>query len=114
MNAIDNIAELMAFLHKNVQKTRDETTGLFVFRGRVAYRHALATDTFETTARVETGAWNSGKVSLTETPECPSSKFHLDFSPNFQEMHYDGDANSLVIAGESSKMGAYKVTIIAL
>jgi hypothetical protein len=29
-------------------------------------------------------------------------------------MYYDRDANSLVIDGESSKMGAYKVTITAL
>jgi hypothetical protein len=114
MNESDNIVELMSFLHANIRKTKDEASGLFFFRVRVAYRHDSETDTFETTARVETGAWDSGKVSLNETPECPSSKFHLDFSPNFQAMRYDHDANSLVIDGESSKMGPYKVTIIAL
>jgi hypothetical protein len=116
MDERKSLMELMAFLQANIEKTRDKATGGYSFGARVAYHHNSETKTFNTTVTVETGAWNGGKVSMTENGECPSSStHHLDFEPKFQSMLFDRPSNLMVIKGNSQKMGGdYQVTIVAL
>jgi hypothetical protein len=114
MSEQENIAQLLSFLHANRESTFDGASGAYTFSAWVTYHHLSKTITFETTATVDTSAWDGGKFRLMETAKCPSSGYHLDFRARWGSMYYDRKANLLIISGDSAKLGNYKVTIAAL
>jgi hypothetical protein len=120
MDDNNNRSELMNFLQTNQERTLGgKVLKQYAFTASVAYCHAARTTTFETEVRVETSGYDDGKISLTETDKCPVEKFHLDFKPEWNTMHFNRESNILEINGNSKsdnlkKMGLYKVSIRAL
>ena len=114
MDETHNLGELLSFLQTNQQQTLVGRIRRYAFTALVTYCWSSNTARFKAEVTVETG-YRSGKVTMMENDRCPSDKFHLDFQPNYQAMHFNRDANMLVISGASLKMaGAYKVSISAL
>jgi hypothetical protein len=113
MDKNHNLSELMSFLQANQKRTLGGKVLLqYAFTALVTY-YSSKTITFETSVTVDTG-YESGKVKLADNDQCPSDKFHLDFKPEYQSMHFDRESNILIITGDSPKMGSYKVSISAL
>ena len=114
MNEHENIAELLTFLQTNSERTFDTRSGSYAFEALVTYDHHEQSIVFETTAIVETDAWDGGKLSLIETNKCPSRDYHLDFRARFNAMLFNVESNLLIVSGKSAKMGDYKVMIQAV
>jgi hypothetical protein len=98
-----------------VERWRDQITdnlGNCIFECLVNYNSNRGTTTFRSKARIQRSGYDDGKVSLEESAEVVSERYHLDFSANFQDMEFDNTTNSLIIKGHSPKMGAYLVQII--
>ena len=113
MDENHNLSELMSFLQANHKRTLGgKVLQQYAFTALVTY-YSSKTITFETSVTVDTG-FNSGKIKLAENVHSPSDKFHLDFIPKYQSMSFNRESNILVIAGDSPKMGSYKVSISAL
>lgn len=110
-----NIGELMKFLRENAAQTRNPRTRQFYFNAEIVYHHhGSQVARFKTEVSVPVDAHTGGRITLFETKECPSDKFHLQFKARFDAMHYDPISKALIISGDSSKMGPYKVAISAL
>ena len=85
-----------------------------IFDCLVRYDSKLGTTTFKSKAMIQRSGYEDGKVSLEESGKVVSEKYHLDFSANYQDMEFDTETNSLVITGQSAKMGSYKVLVTPL
>ncbi len=115
MDEMDNLRELLNFLQTNMERTYSKRQSRYSFTALVTYYHSSKAISFNTEVWVDTDAQNSGRVILTEIAQCPSDKFHLEFKPRYQAMHFDRESNTLVISGQSEKMmGDYKVSVSAM
>ncbi len=102
-------------IHNFVERWRDQITDNFgkcIFKCLVNYNSNLGIKTFTTRVTIHRSGYDDGKVSLEESGEVVSERYHLDFSANYQEMEFDNSTNSLIIKGQSPKMGVYRVQII--
>ena len=68
---------------------------------------------FSSTFRVSVGSGpNDGDIDIDDTDKVKVEDFHLRFKADFQTYQYDDTIKSLVISGNSPKMGGeYKVII---
>jgi len=76
----------------------------------VSYISAKKGDaTFRTKLTLIRNGYDDGKVSLEELKDYPAEDYHLDFNARYQNIEFDGKVKSLIVKGQSSKMGKYEV-----
>lgn len=87
----------------------------FHFRAVVNYSCRSSSVSSNCSVKVATDAQSDGRVSLMDCDELPAERYHLDFTPRYQNMRYDDISRTLIISGNSTKMeGDYHVAILAL
>ncbi|WP_208453605.1 hypothetical protein, partial [Burkholderia gladioli] len=106
------LSRLSEFAQPPLNDFEVHTNGNCEFRGRVAYKTIFETVVDATTVRLIRNGYGDGKVHLDETDILSADRFHLDFSPDFQDYQFRTSDGVFVISGESGKMGgAYSVTL---
>lgn len=84
-----------------------------IFECIVIYQYRCSTVTTSTRARMQVDTREWGTIHIYENEKLQSNKYHLRFSPDYQEMAFNTSSETLVIKGSSPKMGGdYSVTII--
>lgn len=87
--------------------------GNYVFPAQVTYEYSRKSVTELTTCTVIRNGYEDGKISLEERGILSSKIFHLDFADDFQMYKFEKSTFSLIVTGNSQKMGgSYKVTIL--
>ena len=82
------------------------------FHARVKYEFRTTELVHTTLVSIQRNGYEDGKVSLEEAGPLVSEVFHLDFSPDWQIYKYGSSHDSLIVKGDSGKMGGeYRVVI---
>lgn len=85
------------------------------FRGFVEYTSKIINASEITIIKLIRNGYNDGGIQIKENGDLNSEYFHLDFTTNYQNYTFNTTDNSLVVSGNSGKMGGdYQVVLKAL
>jgi len=85
------------------------------FRAVVEYCSSAKNATVATDVSIARNGYNDGVVRLGEVNTLSANDFHLDFSPDNQQYRFGKNKTTLVITGNSQKMGGtYSVSILPI
>jgi hypothetical protein len=85
------------------------------FRGLVEYTSNVINASEITIIKLIRNGYNDGDIQITENGDLNYENFHLDFTTNYQNYTFNTADNSLVVSGNSGKMGGnYQVVLKVL
>jgi hypothetical protein len=106
-------------IHDFVEHWRDTDSveidgfGHCKFPAEVEYTFKGRTTLHQTTVTILRNGFNEGKVSLDESGSLKATKYHLDFSKDFQEYSVREEDHAFVVSGDSPKMGGTYTAVLS-
>lgn len=106
-----SMIELLNF-RETIKNKKDLNNDGILIKGNIAYsfQGKEFNENLEITIYLS-GYHESGQISLSEGKNINTDRMHMDFNPRYQEYKFLPDKKVLLIAGNSTRLGKYKVII---